>query len=161
MFKNAVVKSFSGLYWLLDVLTPIGQLAARWWVAWIFLKAGILKVMSWQSTLMLFRYEFAVPFLSPEVAAVIGTGAELILPILLIFGLGGRLSITVFFIYNLIAVISYPILWTPDGAAGLANHVNWGLLLALLMFFGAGKLSLDYLIKKWYQKRYNESYKKK
>jgi len=142
---------FRPLFRLLDFLTPLGDLAARIWVACIFFKAGWLKVVSWQSTLMLFRHEFSVPFLSPEVAAVIGTGAELLLPVLLVLGLGGRISIVIFFVYNAIAVISYPHLWTPDGAQGLAHHISWGLLLALLMFHGPGKLSIDYWLRKKYR----------
>jgi len=135
---------------LLDFLTPIGDLAARWWVAYIFFKAGILKIMSWETTIMLFTHEFSVPLLSPYFAAVIGTGAELILPILLFLGLGGRISIVIFFAYNAVAAISYPHLWTPEGAQGLAQHINWGLLLGLLMFHGPGKLSIDYWLKKRY-----------
>ena len=134
----------------LDFLTPFGDLAARLWVAQIFFRAGLVKIQSWPSTLMLFSNVYRVPFLPPDVAAVLGTGAELILPILLVLGLGGRLMIFVFFIYNAVAVVSYGFLWTPEGAAGLAQHINWGLLLTLLMFHGPGKLSVDY----WLRKRY-------
>ncbi len=143
-----MIKLFKTFFHCLDFLSPLGDLAARIWVGYIFFKAGILKVMSWQSTLTLFTYEFKVPLLPPSVAAVIGTGAELILPVLLVLGLGSRISIAIFFFYNVVAVISYPFLWTADGAQGLAQHINWGLLLALLMFHGPGKLSLDYLIKR-------------
>jgi putative oxidoreductase len=132
---------------LLAFLAPLGDLAARIWVAGIFFKSGWLKVTSWQSTLMLFTHEFNVPFLSPYVAALLGTGLELILPVLLVLGLGGRLSIVIFFFFNVMAVISYPFLMTPDGVQGLVQHINWGLLLALLMFHGSGKLSIDHWLK--------------
>ena len=134
---------------LLDFLTPLGDLAARFWVAKIFFVAGLTKIHGWSSTLMLFRYEYQVPFLPPDVAAYLGTGFELLLPIMLVIGLGGRISIFVFFVYNIIAVVSYHhFLFTPEGAAGLDQHINWGLLLALLMFHGSGKLSLDYWLRK-------------
>lgn len=136
--------------WLLDNLTPIADLLARLWVSWIFFKAGIVKVQSWQTTLHLFTYEYHVPYISSTTAAVLGTSAELILPVLLTIGLGGRITIMVFFIYNIIAVISYDYLWTPEGWHGLAQHINWGLLLALLMTHGPGKLSLDHWIRKIY-----------
>lgn len=134
----------------LDFLTPLGDLLARLWVGYIFFMAGLSKISAWDSTVMLFSYVYHVPLLSPYVAAVLGTVAELILPILLVLGLGGRIWIFVFFIYNIIAMISYPFLWTPDGQTGLSQHISWGLLLALLMFHGPGKLSLDYLIHKKY-----------
>ena len=139
---------------ILDFLTPLGDLAARLWIAQIFFKAGYVKIISWQSTLFLFQHEFSVPFLSPYTAAVIGTTAELILPVLLVFGLGGRICIFIFFMYNVIAVISYPHLWTAQGVQGLNQHINWGLLLALLMFHGSGKLSIDYWIVKKYGARW-------
>ena len=137
-------------FWTLDKLTPVGDLLARIYVAKIFFMSGLVKYQAWEDTLTLFEYEYKVPFLSPYTAAVLGTGAELILPILLLLGLGGRLIIFVFFMYNVIAVVSYPQLWTPEGAFGLDQHICWGLLLALLMFHGSGKLSIDYLLNKKY-----------
>ncbi|MDF3054244.1 MAG: hypothetical protein K0Q74_151 [Gammaproteobacteria bacterium] len=135
---------------LLRFLTPLGDLIARVWVAQIFFVAGILKIQSWESTLALFEYEYHVPFLSPYVAAVIGTTAELILPVLLAVGLGGRFWIFALFIYNIVAVAAYPFLWTPEGSTGLQQHIGWGILLMLLMFHGSGKLSLDHWIHKKY-----------
>lgn len=150
MLMKYAVMTIRPILKLLDFITPLIDLSARWWIAYIFFKAGVLKIMSWQSTIMLFTHEFSVPFLSPYFAALIGTGAELVLPILLFLGLGGRLSILIFFIYNAIATLSYPHLWTPEGGQGLAQHINWGLLLALLMAHGSGKLSIDYWLKKKY-----------
>ena len=137
-----------------DFLAPLGDLIARWWVASIFFKAGLVKIEHWSSTMALFQYEYHVPLLSPHVAAVLGTGAELILPFLLVIGLGGRFMILIFFVYNAVAAISYPFLWTPEGAAGLDQHINWGLLLMLLMFHGSGKLSIDH----WLRKRHGHHF---
>ncbi len=67
-------------------------LGVRWWIAWQFLKSGWLKINSWDTTLFLFKEEYHVPFVPPELAAVAGTGGELIFPDLLIVGLFGRLS---------------------------------------------------------------------
>ena len=135
---------------LLNWLSPVGDLLARIWIAKIFFLSALTKVHSWQSTLMLFKYEYHVPLLSPAFAAYLGTGLEFLLPILLVLGLGGRFFIFVFFIYNILCVVSFHFLWTPAGQVGLNNHANWGLLLMLLMFHGSGKLSLDHLIhKKW------------
>lgn len=131
---------------LFNWLSPVSDLLARIWVAQLFFFAGIVKVQSWESTQMLFAHLYKVPFLSPYVAAVLGTSAELILPILLVLGLGGRFLIFIFFCYNAICAISYPFLWTSQGIAGLDQHISWGLLLMLMMFHGSGKFSLDYLI---------------
>lgn len=148
MSVKLIAKCIRPFMRVFDFLTPLGDLLARLWVAQVFFMAGMTKIQSWSSTLMLFQYEYHVPLLSPYVAAVVGTGAEIILPVLLLLGFGGRLTIAVFFLYNAIAVISYPFLWTQEGIAGLHQHVTWGLLLMLLMFHGPGKLSLDYWIRK-------------
>src|SRR3990167_2632291 len=131
-------------------LTPIADLLARVWVAKIFLTSGIHKIQNWNTTLMLFQNVYHVPLMSPILAAYIGTGFEIILPILLILGFGGRFVIFVFMIYKIECVLSFPFLCTRAGAPGLANHISWGLLLLLLFCHGSGKLSLDYLLhKRW------------
>lgn len=148
MFVRFSAKLIRPFFCLLDFLAPVGDLLARAWVAYVFFTSGLVKIQAWQSTLMLFQNEYTVPLLPAKVAAVMGTGAELILPVLLFFGLGGRIMIFIFFVYNLIAMFSYPFLWTPEGALGLDQHITWGLLLALLMFHGPGKLSIDHWIRK-------------
>ena len=143
-----IQRCFNPIFRLLDFLTPLGDLLARLWVAKIFFESGLTKIQSWDSTLTLFTYVYQVPLLPPDIAAYLGTGAELLLPVLLVLGLGGRITIFVFFMYNLVAMVSYHYLWTPEGAMGLDQHINWALLLMLLMFHGAGKISLDHWLKK-------------
>lgn len=140
-------------FFLLDCLKPWVDLLARCWVAWIFFKAGFVKIQHFQATIQLFTHEYQVPFLSPMSAAVIGMISELLLPLLLIIGLGGRMTILIFFIYNIVAAISYPHLWTSAGWFGLKQHINWALLLALLMTHGPGRISMDH----WLKKRYGSS----
>ena len=126
----------------LDWLAPLGDLLLRLYVANVFWKAGLVKIQSWSSTMYMFTEEYKVPLLPPEVAAYMGTGVELFFPVLLAFGLAGRFAAFVLFVFNIIAVISYPTL----NAAGVADHQLWGLLLALLVLRGPGKLSLDHLL---------------
>lgn len=135
---------------LFDFLTPLGDLIARVWIAEIFFSSALTKIQSWQSTLSLFDSEYSVPLLPYHWAAYLGTGAELVLPIMLVIGLGGRITIFIFFVFNLVALYSYPFLWTEEGSVGFEQHVLWGMILMLLMFHGPGKLSLDY----WLRKRY-------
>jgi putative oxidoreductase len=128
----------------LDRLSPAVDLAIRVFVASVFFKSGLTKIASWSSTLALFENEYAVPLLPPELAAVLGTGVELIFPVLLVLGLGSRLSAGVLFVFNVIAVASYPDL----GEVGLRDHQMWGLLLVVTLLHGPGALSLDHLIGK-------------
>ncbi len=127
-------------------LTPLFDLSIRLGVAWIFWKSGLTKIASWQSTVLLFTHEYDVPLLSPEVAAALGTTAELTLPVLLAFGLAGRLAAAALFIFNAVAVISYPGL----SLYGQLDHLWWGALMLITVFRGPGKWSIDHLIKKRY-----------
>lgn len=143
-------KIVSPLIRIFDALKDIGDLIVRVWVAKIFFVSGMSKLVDWNSTLVLFKYDYHVPFMSPVIAAYMGTTAEFVLPALLVLGLGGRLTLFAFFIYNLICVVSFSFLWTPSGISGLDDHVNWGLLLMLMLFYGYGRLSIDY----WLRQRY-------
>lgn len=133
---------------IFDLLKDVGDLIVRFWLAKIFLLSALTKITDWGATIVLFKYVYTVPLISPVTAAYIGTFAEFFLPIVLILGLGGRLFVFIFFIYNIVCVLSFHFLWTPSGAAGLADHINWGLLLMMLMLHGCGRFSLDFLIHK-------------
>ena len=91
-----------------DLLAPIFDLAIRLYVASVFFKSGLVKVQSWESTVALFENEYAVPVLPPELAAYMGTATELIVPVFLVLGLGGRFAALVLFVFNIIAATSYP-----------------------------------------------------
>lgn len=129
---------------ILNFLTPVGDLILRCWVAYAFWVSGLTKIQNWDSTLYLFNDEYAVPLLPPEIAAYLGTATELGFPVLLAFGLLGRLAALSLFLFNIVAVLSYPDL----GAAGIEQHKVWGIILLVCLLHGPGKLSLDYLFKK-------------
>jgi putative oxidoreductase len=133
---------------MLNGLAPIADLAIRIWLFKSFFFSGWLKLKNWQSTLFLFNNEYQVPLFSPEIAAYLGTAAELSLPIFVLLGLFGRLSAFALFIFNIVILFSYPFLWTDDGLNGLHQHITWGLLMLPIIVYGPGKLSLDYLLQK-------------
>lgn len=123
----------------LDALAPLFDLALRLYVAWVFFRSGLVKTQSWDATLYLFENEYEVPFLPPELAAWLGAAAELTLPVFLALGLGTRFFALALFVFNAVAVISYPEL----SPAGLKDHILWGALMLVAIFHGPGKLSLD------------------
>lgn len=136
---NTVFTLYARFERVLQTLSPAIDLATRLYIAWVFFKSGLLKIQSWESTLALFEYEFAVPLLTPAVAAYLGTAAELVLPVLLALGLAGRFAALALFAFNLVAVISYPDL----SDVGRQHHLYWGMLLAMLAVHGPGLLSVD------------------
>ncbi|GAB2653920.1 DoxX family protein [Vibrio panuliri] len=125
------------------VFVPLLLLFCRLWVAWVFFNSGLIKISSWDSTLYLFELEYQVPLLPWELAAYMGTAAELILPVFLAFGLVTRPMAAILFVFNIIAVVSYPLLWEK----GFYDHQLWGLMILIVIVWGPGPISLDKLIK--------------
>jgi putative oxidoreductase len=157
------IEFFASINQKLDALTPFADLIARLWVAWAFYSAGLTKVTAssinllgfhfpyptslipTESTLLLFKHEYSVPLVSPTIAAYMGSPQEVLLPIFIAFGLAGRYAAIVLFLFNIVAVISYPAAQT---GAGFIQHQAWGILLLLIICRGPGKISIDYLIKR-------------
>lgn len=131
---------------LLAHAAPALNLGLRLFLANVFFKSGLTKIQTWDSTLYLFREEYKVPLLPPEFAAYLGTGAELALPVLLVFGLFGRFAALGLTILNAVAAYSYH---EQLSEAGLNQHLYWGLLLAVLLVHGLGKWSAD----EWLERR--------
>ena len=130
----------------MDWLSPLFLLGLRVYVANAFFKSGLTKIADFSSTVALFENEYKVPFISPTLAAVSGTTAELILPALLVIGLVSRPVAVALFVFNFVAVISYP----EVSEAGVKDHMLWGTMILVVAFFGAGRLSID----KWLASRF-------
>lgn len=132
----------------LDHLQSLALLGTRLWVSWQFLKSGWLKLTTWDTTLELFRSEYQVPLLSPMLAAIAGTLGELFFPVLVVLGLFARVGALGLFAVNLMAVVSY---WHVLGGEGFeaarGQHLLWGYMIGVLAIFGAGKLSIDTLLR--------------
>ncbi len=131
-------------------LQPLLLLFSRLWVAMAFFKSGLIKYGSWDSTLYLFEYEYQVPILPWQFAAYSGTAVELIVPAFLALGLFARPMAILLFGFNIIAVVSYPALWQQ----GFYDHQLWGMMLLVIIFWGAGKLSIDQWLNKYRTNNY-------
>ncbi|MBY4678076.1 DoxX family protein [Marinobacterium arenosum] len=145
---RAIIRLMQRLQPLETPARTLFALVLRVWLFRVFFVSGLTKIQSWSTTLTLFEYEYDVPLLSPAMAAYLATGAELILPSLLLVGLLGRFSALALFVFNLVAVTSYP----DISPAGVQQHIMWGVMLAYFVVSGPGKLSLDH----WLLRRYGE-----
>ena len=115
------------------------QLLFRLAVAALFLRAGLTKLASWESTVALFREEYRVPILSPEIAAVAASIAEVGCSVLLIVGLATRLAtLPLLAMLLVIQLFVYPQAWS--------EHLVWSSILLFLLTRGPGALSLDHLL---------------
>jgi putative oxidoreductase len=126
----------------LEALQPAAALAARVYVGQVFFLSGLTKVRDWDTTLALFTDEYKVPLLPPAVAALAGTAGELVLPVLLVLGLGGRFAALGLSVVNAVAVVSLQ----EIAPAALQQHVFWGSLLAAVAIYGPGPWSLERLV---------------
>ena len=118
-------------------------LVARISVASVFWRSAQTKVDETlqlkSSAFYLFREEYKVPIVPPDVAAYLATYQELIGSVLLVVGLATRLTALAF--VGMVAVIQTFVF--PDG---WPNHILWFALLFLLVARGPGAISLDHLI---------------
>jgi len=126
-------------------------LVFRCYVAYVFIRSGMQKIGDWETTMMLFEYEYKVPLLSFQLAAYLSTFGELVFPIFLFAGLGTRWFAILVQIINVMAVISY--YSTLVKGAGLVYHMLYGTMLCTSMVYGGGKLSLDH----WIESRFRKS----
>lgn len=115
-------------------------LLARFGIAVIFFLSGRTKVDGFlhikEGTYVLFQYEYALPLIPPEVAAMAAAFAEHLFPILLVVGLFTRFAALALFVMTMtIQVFVYPDAWP--------THLSWAALLTLLVVRGAGDWSLD------------------
>ena len=134
-----IAKPYTQLATMLDFTQPLALLAARCYVAWVFFAAGLTKLRDWDTTLFLFEEEYSVPFIPFELAAYLGTAAEILLPIVLVLGFASRLGAIGLSFVNVVAVISLE----EIAPAALYGHVIWGILLLQVALWGAGKISVD------------------
>jgi putative oxidoreductase len=132
--------------WITSMLARIPdapiQLFARLAIAPGFWLSGRTKVDGWtikNTTFFLFRHEYQVPLLPPELAAYLATAAEHALPILLVIGLATRFAaLGLLGMTFVIQVFVYPEAWSL--------HALWAAVLLVIVARGPGAWSLDHLI---------------
>jgi putative oxidoreductase len=140
---------------------------ARFSIAAVFWKSGQTKVqgfaidivnleftMGWPRlsdfVVDLFRDEYHLPLIPPEIAATMAATAEHLFPILILFGFATRLSSLAL----LGMTMTIQLLVYPDA---YPTHGTWAAVLLYLMVHGPGKLSLDHWIARRYQSTLSDS----
>jgi putative oxidoreductase len=117
-------------------------LASRFAVADVFWRSARTKVNGFsirEETFYLFREEYKVPLLPPDLAAYFSTIGEHVFSVLLIVGLASRLS--ALGLFGMTLVIQ---LFVVPG--GWPEHVLWLSLLTLIIARGPGAISVDHLV---------------
>ncbi len=121
------------------------QLMARVSIGAVFWSSGMSKLASWQSTVVLFRQEYKVPILPPEIAATMAASVELSMPVLLVLGLFSRFAtLPMLGMTFVIQTFVYPEDWI--------EHLGWATLLLLILTRGPGPIALDNFIATWLER---------
>ena len=131
-------------------------LLGRFSIAAVFWKSGQTKVegfaidlvdgsfaLGWprlsESAVALFRDEYRLPLVQPELAAVLAAFGEHVLPLLVLLGLGTRFAaLALLAMTAVIQFLVYP--------GAYPTHGVWAAVLLWLMARGPGRLSVDHLI---------------
>ena len=128
-------------------LYPLADLIVRLYIALVFFMSGYSKISDWPGTLDLFHNEYHVPLLNPTLAAYMATAGELGLSSLLALGLGTRFAAAGLSVLNITAALSYyDTLKNVPGA--LQDHLQWGLMLFLLLTLNMSVLRIDHWIQR-------------
>lgn len=119
-------------------------LAARFGIGAIFWLSGRTKVDGLlhvtDGAIALFRDEFKLPLIAPELAAHLAAYAEHLFPLLLFAGLCTRFSaLALLGMTAVIEIFVYPDAWP--------THLSWAAILLYLVRHGGGRLSLDHLLR--------------
>ena len=134
--KNRVAMLFDLLG---RVPVSVHQLLFRLAVGGVFLRAGLTKIASWESTVALFREEYRVPVLPPEIAASMSASFELGCSMLLLAGLATRVAtLPLLGMIATIQIFVYPHAW-PE-------HLVWSSILLFLLTRGGGGMAADHVI---------------
>jgi putative oxidoreductase len=123
-----------------DLLALVDRVA----IGAIFWLSGRTKVDGWlhvtDGAIELFRTEYRLPLLPPEIAAHLAAYAEHAFPILLVLGLFTRFAaLALLGMTVVIQVFVYPDAWP--------THLSWAGLLLYLVGRGGGRLSADRLLR--------------
>jgi putative oxidoreductase len=123
-----------------DLLALVNRIG----IAAVFFLSGRTKVEGWltvsNGAYALFRDEYRLPLVPPELAAHLAAYAEHLFPVLLVLGLMTRLSaLALLGMTVVIQVFVYPDAWP--------THLSWAGLLLYLVARGPGRLSLDTLLR--------------
>ena len=132
--------------WLGRFPVAVLQFIFRFSIASVFWHSGMTKIASWDSTIALFREEYMVPVLPPEIAATLAATVELTGPVLLVLGLATRLAtLPMLGMTFVIEAFVYPEQWI--------EHLMWAAILLFILTRGPGPLSLDDLVARAFRGR--------
>lgn len=137
-FGNRIMRL---VQWLDRVPYSLLAIPLRIAVATVFWNSAMTKLANWDTAIELFREEYKLPLLPPELTAYMAASIELTAPVLLVLGLATRpVALVLFGMTMVIEIFVYPQAWP--------THIQWAAMLLVLLCRGAGGWSFDHLLRK-------------
>ena len=131
--------------WPVTLLARFSLAAVFWMSARTKVAEGTLFSLS-DNAVWLFREEYKLPLIPPDIAAYVSLVGEHLFPILLAIGLASRFSaLGLLFMTTIIEVLVYP--------AAYPVHGPWAVCCLVIMIFGPGFLSLDTLVARMFSRK--------
>ena len=135
-------------------LSPLLDLGIRLFMANIFFTSGKLRLNDyldgqWNNQITAFTDYHPIPGIPADIAAIAGTAGEIMLPVLLAFGLFTRFGAAG------LLVMTLSIQFLVPAEYGIANedHYMWIMLLAVPLLKGGGVISVDFMLCKLFFKK--------
>jgi putative oxidoreductase len=119
------------------VALPFWRSGQTKWTGWFELSDSAVYLFEQEFKIHLFGQQYAYPL--PQLTAYASSLAEVILPVMLVLGLGTRFA--ALGILLMTAIIQ---LTVPDGWA--TYHLPWAAMALAVMTHGPGKLAVDHLL---------------
>lgn len=130
--------------WLEAFPLSLLLLALRFGIGGIFFNSGLIKLHSFEFAVKLFEQEYRLPLLDPTIAARLAAFNEITFPLFLFVGLATRFAVLPLIFMTFVIFTIYPTSW--------AESLLWAAALATLLTRGAGAISVDYLIERWFRR---------
>lgn len=124
------------------VAVPFFRSGLTKWDGFLQLSGSAVYLFTEEFRLHLFGGEYVYPV--PNVMAFLSGSGEIVLPILLVLGLGTR-----FAALGILAMTALIQLTVPDGWANF--HLPWAAMALAVMTYGPGRIALDHLIASRYR----------
>jgi putative oxidoreductase len=119
------------------VALPFWRSGQTKWTGWFQLSDSAIYLFEEEFRIHLFGQEYAYPL--PQLTAYASALAEVILPVMLVLGLGTR-----FAALGIVLMTAMIQLTVPDGWE--TYHLPWAAMALAVVTFGPGKLAIDPLL---------------
>ncbi len=129
--------SFTQLVLRITVALPFWRSGLTKWDGFLELSPGARWLFQNEFKLHILGSQYPMPF--PLTSAYLSSAAEIVLPILLILGLGARFAAFGLLIMTGVIQLTFPDAW-------LSHHLPWAAMLLAIMAWGPGKLAIDHWI---------------